>query len=111
MTKDNDDNAKHVRWPAVTALILPSFLAGGLGPGVGSYVYFRTQDPAYIQEIVRPDPATGAELRALAEVVAELRGDIQRHTELHPDRINRSESRISALETQIAILMAERRVQ
>ncbi len=74
----------------------------GSGSGVGGSVYWlHNMSPLELQELARPDPATGTELRALAR-------EINYHLRNHPDIVNRFDRRLTRVETQLEVLMKAR---
>ena len=82
-------------------LILAALLGSGSGLG-GTMFYLKSISAQDLEEIARPDPATGTQLKGLQR-------EIDYHLANHPDVMNQFERRISRMEAQFEILI-ERRI-
>lgn len=76
------------------SLLLASVAASMMGSGSGVYVYMKNIGPHQLQQVARPDPATGTEMRRLETAM-------RHHLENHPDIVNRFDRRITRIEVQL----------
>jgi len=92
MTALNGNNGKNGLKPVFLALYFLGVVLSGSG---GTYVWLRTTGP----EMVAPDRFTGTEAAA-------LKLEINQHIRSHPDQENRFDARITRLEAQYTIILA-----
>ena len=85
-------------WSALAGTLL----AGVLGSGSGVFVYMKNFTPDQLQQIARPDPATGTQLRR-------LEAQLRHHFDNHPDIVNSFDRRLTRIETKLELLLEERR--
>ena len=83
--------------------LLVAVISAVLGSGGGIALVFNT--PAG-QSLVRPDPFTGTEARALSAKIAHVESEWDQHVRNHPDVINHFDRRITTLEVQYANIIA-----
>jgi len=79
------------------SLAVMAVLGSGSGAGTSAF-YLNNISATELQEIARPDPATGTELRAMQR-------DIEYHMRNHPDVINQFDRRLTRLETRLETFM------
>lgn len=92
---NNGKNGIRVWIPVIVAII------GTFGAGAGAN-YLLISRSGTLQEIARPDPFTGSEAAALTARVTSL----EYHVKNHPDMTNRFDARITRLEAQYTIILA-----
>ena len=95
MNGSNGNNGKNGLKPVFLALY---FLGVVLSGGGGTYVWLRTTAP----QVVRQDPFYGRQ----GEVLAARISSLEDHVKNHPDMTNRFDARITRLEAQYTIILA-----
>lgn len=76
------------------SILAASIVASLAGSGSGVFIYMQNLGADQIQQIARPDPATGTELRNLAQ-------DLDYHIHNHPDIVNNFDRRITRIEVML----------
>lgn len=99
MTNEKNNNGVNGFRPVLMAFYLAGAVLSGAG---GNYLWLRSTGP----EVVRPDPFTGSEARQLRAELDTARRQLRYHLENHPDIQNRFDARLTALEAQYAIMIA-----
>lgn len=84
--------------PRAWVILASSIVASMAGSGGGVAVYLHNVGEQQIQRIARPDPATGSDL-------AQLRQELYRHLNSHPDAVQDFNARITRLETKLDFLI------
>lgn len=79
-------------------ILLSTVLAGTIGSGGGVFIYMQNLGADQLQQMARPDPATGSELR-------QIRKNLQRHLDNHPDIVNQFDRRITRLEIRLETII------
>ena len=98
MNGSNGNNGKHgirVWIPVIVAII------GTFGAGAGAN-YLLISRSGTLQDLARPDPFTGSQAAAIAARVTSL----EYHVKNHPDMAGRFDARITRLEAQYTIILA-----
>lgn len=85
--------------PRPWLILASSIIASLAGSGGGVAVYLHNVGEQQIQRIARPDPATGSDL-------AQLRIELRRHLDSHPDAVGDFNARITRLETKLDFLIS-----
>lgn len=99
MANGRDNNVGNGLRPVFLALYFLGAVVSGAG---GNYLWLRSTGP----EVVRPDPFTGSDARQLQSEIDTTRRQFRYHIENHPDIENRFDARLTALEAQFVILIA-----
>ena len=79
-------------------VLITSIIISFFGSGGGVFFYMQNLGADQLQQIARPDPATGTELRA-------IKNELHYHLQNHPDIVNRFDRRLTRLETKVDILL------
>ena len=92
---NNGKNGLRVWIPVIVAII------GTFGAGAGAN-YLLISRSGTLQDLARPDPFTGSQAAAIAARVTSL----EYHVKNHPDMAGRFDARITRLEAQYTIILA-----
>ena len=93
----------HKLWNGGRNLVLLGYFCGAVVAGAGgNFLVMRQMAP----EIVAPDRFTGTEAQLLIRNIEHTDSSLRRHLSAHPDMVNQFDRRITTLEAQIPIILA-----